>query len=279
MKIILLSLIFYTLSFGQSFWWLGDDLSDEQVIANTYISRVVADGGAVIDEAAVLSAVESASGIYDSVYVWWEADFGVKKGAGDSASVLYDLKGNDFTQNDSMAIWTANQINGKPALVFEISSTVQKHYYGGLFAVSPSRLSVFIVIKIDADPPSLGASGLWRITSNTANSTHFPYTEGTIFNDFGSTARKTSVNPTPALTSYGIYEVRSASGEWTDWLDGTQLSTTETNTVGLDAPVILGKSNLTNWLDGDIAALIITNTFDHSTIRNYLSTKYSITIP
>lgn len=288
---VLSSMVLSSMCFAQSEFLIlmDDNVSESQSLANTYSSRVTADGGTIINSASVLSVFETMvdNSLTDSILVWVEADLAVKKVSGDTVSTWYDIKGHDLLQdsNDSMAVLGANQINTTyPALRFALTVDAADDKYDSYQfdkpITSPTRLSAFIVIKKFSDPSDAGGNGgLWDFSGNDANATHWNYTDGNIYDDFGSTTRQTVGNPTPALTSWHLYEVRSASGEWTAWLDGEVLHTTEINTVGLEDYCTLGKSRGNTFLVGWIAAFIVTTTFNHTTLRTYLATKYGITLP
>lgn len=118
---------------------------------------------------------------------------------------------------------------------------------------------VFVAVKVDADPPGgFLVSGLWHLAT-AVDSTHYPFTDGVIYDAFGSTVRKTVGNPASSLAAARIYNVASGPGSWTARLDGTQVFTTATNTVGLTTTPILGKSRDGYWLDGDLGEFLIFN--------------------
>lgn len=142
--------------------------------------------------------------------------------------------------------------------------------------------TVFIVVKVDADPAAgIPTSGLWDFGSDAANDTHYPFTDGIIYDDFGTTARKTTVNPTPALTSPRNYCVISAASDWRSYLDGSNLHTTATNTVGFLAAPLLGRgpTNPVN-LDGDVHELILYSSAlsdgNRQSVEGYLRTKFTL---
>ena len=62
---------------------------------------------------------------------------------------------------------------------------------------------------------------------------------------------------TPALATEHIYNVITASGEWTSNINDTQHFTTATNTVAFTATAGYGRSRTTAYLDGVSAELII----------------------
>ncbi len=139
----------------------------------------------------------------------------------------------------------------------------------------------FVVVKIVTDPPAVESkAGLWRTDASTDGS-HLPYIDGVIYDAFGSTARKTTVNPALSLSSaFRIYDVVSAAGDWRSYLDRTLLFSTATNTVGFSATGFVGKStgSTTHFLDGDLAEVIFystaLSTADRLAVETYLDEEY-----
>lgn len=126
------------------------------------------------------------------------------------------------------------------------------------FLTGFTEAEIFIVIKVDNDPGMVPASGLWQF-GNSGEDVHFPYADGVIYDGFGTTARKTTVNPTPSLSSaFHTYNVTTKAGGWTSRLDGTQLYTTATNTVGWTTAPKLGRmGGATLWLNGYIGEVFM----------------------
>lgn len=143
---------------------------------------------------------------------------------------------------------------------------------------------VFLVVKLLSDPPSSNArSGLW-IMSTDATNAHYAFSDNIIYDGFGSNARKTTVDPGPSLASWRVYEVRSASGAWQPFLDGTSLQASVANTVAFPAATKLGVSDVgsTVFLDGDVAEFIFYNRVlsgaEPETVKAYLENKYALTL-
>ena len=88
-------------------------------------------------------------------------------------------------------------------------------------------------------------------------------------------------DPTPALTTWRLYNVVSTSSEWTSYIDGIQHFTTGTNTVAFTATTKLGAYDV-NTMDGDIAEVIIysakLSSPDWVQTKAYIATKYGLTI-
>lgn len=117
---------------------------------------------------------------------------------------------------------------------------------------------VFAVVRSAEDPALSTQNQLWEFGSTT-NPTLFTYTDSNIYDGFGTTSRKTVGNPAASLAAVRCYEVYSASGEWTANLDGTQVFTTSTNTVGWAAAQALGSKSgtINQGYIGWIARLIV----------------------
>lgn len=149
--------------------------------------------------------------------------------------------------------------------------------------------NAFVVVKLNADPPSSSALrcgpplGDWGSTTDE----YFPFfSDSKIYDGFGSTARKTTVDPAASLTSWRTYEVRSASGAWSNHLDGTQLFTTATNTVGWGTAPFIGHATTNNKvLDGHIVEVIFfSRVLDDTTerkavIHTHLNSEYGFSLP
>jgi hypothetical protein len=141
-------------------------------------------------------------------------------------------------------------------------------------------------VRADNDPGSGdGTSGLWTFNPDgVSQATHYPYSDGNIYESFGTTARKTVGNPTPSLAAWRLYNISSASGAYTVRLDGTQIFTTGTNTVGFPTAPQLGRSwttTFTTYFPGDYAELIVCSVLsggDRTSMNAYIASEYSLTI-
>lgn len=145
---------------------------------------------------------------------------------------------------------------------------------------------IFAVVQINFDPPSSvnARCGPPFGDFGSAGDEYFPFfSDSKIYDAFGSTVRKTTVNPTPSLTSWRLYESRSASAAWSNHLDGTQLFTTATNTVGWSTTPFIGHSTTSNKvLDGYISEIILYSRVlsggEITTIKAYITAKYLLTL-
>lgn len=148
-------------------------------------------------------------------------------------------------------LFRTNQLNGLPAIEF---TSANGEYFDGFNSWDPSGYtagSFYIVVKTKADPPGAGAdSGLFEF--GTDQTTHFPFTDGTIYEGFGTNSRKTVINPTPSLTSWHLYSGYSAANDWDVFLDGAALiAPITTNTVAFPTAPAIGRNAAINvFLNG-----------------------------
>jgi hypothetical protein len=108
----------------------------------------------------------------------------------------------------------------------------------------------------------------------------YPWVNSIIYDAFGTTERK-FFDPAPSLATWHVYEISSASAAWSSYLDGLQLFTTETNTVGFPAAPTLGFSTVSNYYFlGDMAEVLLypsaLSAADRLTVRAYLGNKFGI---
>jgi hypothetical protein len=195
--------------------------------------------------------------------LWLKADGIGGLSDGDPVGTWADSSGNgrDATQGTAGAkpTYKTGIQNGLPIVRFD----------GGDFLSLPDFLTgysageCFGVLKLVNDPPTPTDSSAGAPFGNFGSDSlanHYPYTDGTVYEDFGSTARKTTGNPTPSLASFHKLNMISASGEWTINLNGTQHYTTASNTVGWSTAPLIGRSTsgaFTYGLVGDIAELVL----------------------
>jgi hypothetical protein len=116
--------------------------------------------------------------------------------------------------------------------------------------------------------------------------THVPFTDGVIYDGTGSTSRYTCGAPVGGvdLSQPVVYEVRSASGAWSNWFNGTQQFASATNTVGFpSAPEIGGDSPIApsgTYFDGQIAELALYSRVlradERAALVGYLEARYRL---
>jgi hypothetical protein len=194
-----------------------------------------------------------------NVALWLRPDpaYVTKSGADVSALINRGALGNATGVNSPQ--WTAidADFNGHPSISGNGTTNDRRFTLPNLSSLTVGE--VFIVAKVNADPPGAAAdSGFWKIGSVGGAGTHVPFTDGVIYDEFGSTAQKTVGDAAASLTSTFHYNVLSKDGEWTARLNGVQIFTTGTNTVGFSAtPVLMGSSADNIWLNGKWADFVL----------------------
>jgi Concanavalin A-like lectin/glucanases superfamily len=192
------------------------------------------------------------------------------------------------TPTDAAPIYKTSQLNGLPAVYFAGfvpgGGTAYLQWSSG-FATGYTAGHVFIIVKKDNDPPGgTNDAGLWSFGALDVDGL-YPYTDGTIYEGFGSTARKTIGDPTPSLASWNLYEVRSAPSSHHAYINGTEVGTgTSTNTVSFPTNLYLGRAGLdgTIKLSGGIVEMCFYNGVlsapDIATVKAYFHTRTGLTI-
>ena len=153
------------------------------------------------------------------------------------------------------------------------------------FASGFTSGEIFIVIKITNDPAgSGGTSAIWGM-GTSVNYTHFPFTDGNIYDAWGSNVRKTVGDPALSLSStFRLYNVSSANNDWTARLDGSQIFNTTSNTVAFRSAPELGSDfdgSSRIYLSGDIAEVfmyrVIPTPGDRARLNQYAAAEHGLT--
>lgn len=194
-----------------------------------------------------------------------------------------DSSGNGHTATAvGTPTYQTNVVNGKP--VVRLVNPIEYFTLPDALFTGMTAGEAFAVLKKNNDPALVdGESGLWSWT--TGASIHYPYTDGIVYEGFGSTLRKTTGNPTPSLSSFHLLNVWSAANDWALYLNGTVHHATASNTVGFPvAAITLGRSVAAGPVDygGDMAEVILyeakLSAGDRTTIKAYIANKYGLTI-
>ncbi len=153
------------------------------------------------------------------------------------------------------------------------------------FATGFTAGHLFIVVKIDNDPPASGgvAGCPLRVSTSGGDASFYPFTDGVVYENWGSTTRKTVANPTPSLAAWHVYEIVSKASSWKAFINGTQIGSTDTgNTVGFVSVLRIALNANSNRLDGRIAEIIWYSAektgADLTAIKTYLNFWTGITI-
>lgn len=172
-----------------------------------------------------------------------------------------------------------NTLNGKSVVNFDGSDD---------FLTLPdlstfTSASIFAVKKASADPAiDVQTSGSWYF-GNATSYAHYTYTDGNIYENFGSTSRKTVGNPVKSVAEPNIYSVESQVNSWIARLNSSSIFETTTNTVGLPTAPCLGRhNNLSDarYFSGYYAEIILLDyvpvQVEREKIEGYLAHKWGI---
>lgn len=210
-----------------------------------------------------------------SIWEWWEPDLGGF--ADDDPIVTLEGQvapgaGHDFTATSEPA-YKAGIVNGVGVARFNGTTEFME-------AVDPSALTaahLWMVIKVVTENTG---GGVWQF-GTSASTNHYAFTDSNIYDGSCSTTRRTVGNPTPALTDWNVVEVISVSGEFTYNLNGTQLFTSGTNTVGINASCKIGVSH-TLEKACDIAGVYLFDAKlsapDRALMVTYLNDRFGLSI-
>ncbi len=216
---------------------------------------------------------------------WWKADaLAGSNGASLASWPDSSGNGNDLTQSTPSLQPTlaTNKINGLNAVRFTNQLFAVPNFYG-----SVTQAEIFGILMIDSDPPvSGGETGLWTWGGGTAERTHYPWTDGTIYDNFFAGSRFTTVNPSPSLAAWRCYNVSAGTNTWTSRLDGTQLFTSASNTftvagnhwVGASESVDTTFYQFSGWMAEILFYSSILSPGTRSQVSTYFNSKYGLSI-
>lgn len=199
---------------------------------------------------------------------------------GDTVALWKDRSGNgrDFSQSTSGARPTlaTNVTNSRDVLDFDGTSDFMTG--GDLSGLTAGE--GFMVLAADYNGGT--SRGSWNFGSSSTDESHYPFSDSKVYDNFGTTARKTVGNPTPDLTVFHLYSVISVSGEWTAKINGTQIYTTATNSVSFRSTLALGTDTASTRIGARIAEILVYNaklsTADRTALHTYLANRYALTI-
>jgi hypothetical protein len=217
---------------------------------------------------------------------WYQFDL-ITGSNGDPQSSLTDSSGNGFTLTQSgslRATLATADLNSKNTLRFTAAST--QRYSLATAILSGSSAGSFYLIQKVISAAAQNGSPEW----GTGAATYSPYSDGNIYDDFGSTVRKTVGLSTGALTSYRIISCYSASNDWAFYVDGgtggsgggtSPRFSTATNTVAWTGTnTNLGANSGLTGFDGWYAEVLYTNakqtTGDRQKVEGYLAWKWGL---
>lgn len=186
---------------------------------------------------------------------------------------------------------TAGGPSGGPSVENGLAGTFQGFFTLPNFASAFTSGEIFLVIQVLPDDPPIGAgsnmgspAGDW----GTGSAGLYPFTDGVIYDTWGSDVRKTTTNPVTDLTTWHLYNIRSASASWQRVINaatsGNDFYTTATNTVAFHTAPLIGAGG-TRVMNGRIVdTIMFSRVLDDATerkpiIHQYLNDTYGFALP
>ena len=173
------------------------------------------------------------------IYLQYKADALVGYADGDLVNTWNDSSGNGRHATGGGGpsgaavggIYKLNILGGKPCVQFP--GGARSYTLPDLSSLTAGE--VFILWKIT------NINGGYNFGSGFAGGNLYPYNDGNIYDNFGSTSRHDAIPPAVPVSEFHVYNVSSIAGEWIARHNATILRT-EGNTVGFSATPYLGDS-------------------------------------
>lgn len=169
-----------------------------------------------------------------NLHFWWRADAGVTL-SGSDVTQVDDQSGNgryalQFNSSGSTPVRLTNNspVTGMKSFRIEDAGADNRtiQLYHGLtnqFSGVTAAMA-FMAIKLDNDPPPFDhRTGFWKFGSQGGFASHYSYTDGSIYDGFGSSTRFTIGNPTPSLASWRRVCVKAESSGYQFWIDNASI--------------------------------------------------------
>lgn len=201
---------------------------------------------------------------------------------GDPVNVWSDCSGRGFDAAASTAPSLATAfLNGLNVVEFNPSVSASYLSLPAGLTTGLAEGSVFFVAKSRIDPPafSLFTGPVFGEVGTNVNDGAYPWTTGTIFDDFLSTSWQTVGDP-GNLAAWHMGSFRSKANDWRYAFNAADFYTTGTNTVGASGGGFIGRNTSGNTFDGHIAEIVFCSSFLNETqrqlIEGYLAWKWGL---
>jgi hypothetical protein len=246
------------------------------------LTAVGQDNGGVIATSTAVSVTVT----NQNLELWLRADVGVTNSAG-QISTWADQSGNanNATQSTTnyQPTYVTNALNGLPVVQFNLTNSQYLNLTN--FLTGTTQAEAFVVLQ-SADLPGI-STPLWNMGSGTYSLVGYPYSNGQIVEDFGSTTTNLVGDPAQPLNQYHVYEVAGQNNFWGAWINGMLQYQTAGNTYGVNSYgyIELGCSYFSNgsrfqYFSGEVAEVLIFNqtlsTSQRLVVNNYLDLKYGL---
>jgi len=219
-----------------------------------------------------------------SLQLWLRGDQGVTTSGG-LVTQWNDQSGYNrhFTQSNVANQPGTNVQNGLNVVDF---TAAQNYVQRAGFTSGFTAGQLVMALRVDQDGGPIQTGAPHNV--GNVNNNHHPWTDGVIYDTFGTNSRHTTGNPAQALNQFHIYNVLASTPTWTSRINGTQHYTTGTstatggfNTFG-SSNMEIGRQQPTYTWTGEIGDFVLYNTTLTSAqsivTENHYGAKYNVTI-
>ena len=212
--------------------------------------------------------------------LWLKADAGRGSGLLNSWP---DQSGNGNhakqTLTDRRAYNVDSALNGKPIVRFDATSLQSFAFQNSPF-LGLTQAEAFFVLKAADEVASSRPLGTFGTSGGIPG---YPDNLGRIRDDFGrSNNLVTIADPAQPLTEYHMYDVSSASNDWSARINGQTVYSTNVNAVQFPATPVLGLFSGSPF-KGDIAEVLVfrrpLGSDERLVVGKYLNQKYGFVVP
>ncbi|HCZ13326.1 MAG TPA: hypothetical protein DHV85_01765, partial [Candidatus Accumulibacter sp.] len=164
-------------------------------------------------------------------------------------SQLTDKSGlnNNAAQTDTtkMPLWLSNGLNSIGSILWAPHGTVTMLTFAGGNPMTGSTAgSMFTSLQATLAQGSSAYGSAWGGWGSSGSYSHYAWSSGVVYEDWGSTTRPSFGDPSPDLSMTHLYNVVSAAASYKGNINGANISSSGTNTVGWGANPVLGSGAL-----------------------------------
>jgi hypothetical protein len=167
---------------------------------------------------------------------WYKASVGVTLNGSNEVTGWADQSGNgnhlSVTSGAAAGLYSATAHNSHPGVG---GNGTNRSLSCASFTESFTQGTLIVVCKTLSDPPATDAqTGGAVARRNIQASTHYPYLDGVIYENWGNSyfMRKSTIDPTTSLAQMNVYAVSSSASLWANYLNGSVLYSTATTSPG-----------------------------------------------
>ena len=192
----------------------------------------------------------------------------------------YDQSGNSNNATQSTSGSQPQIYNGTAVITENGKASI---YWSGTKILNCGDFSTltvgqsFFVAKSANDPAAIGQDGSVQDFGSYGDRNHYPYTNGNVYDDFGSNTRK-QYNPTANVSNLHINSSLSKSNEFTVHINSSQEYTTATNTVSFSSISKLGSVNMNHHIS-EFVLYPSDQSTNRTGIESDINTYFSIYTP